>query len=419
MNNQYFELGELANFRNGINFAKALRGTGCPLIGIPDFNNRRTPDWENLGEIDPENKAGQEDYTRLNDILFVRSNGNKELVGRSLIIDRDVQALYSGFCIRTRITSKEIDPLFFFYYTKSNHFRKMISVSGGTSIQNLNQQILSSVRIPRLNLNTQKKIAKVLSDLDAKIDLNNKINSELEQMAKLIYDYWFVQFDFPMSKEQAEALGQPELVGQPFRTSGGRMVYNEELKREIPEGWGCEPLNKSIVLFDSKRIPLSKSKREKIPGDIPYFGATGIMGYVNDFIFNDEYILMAEDGSVMDADGMPIIQFIWGKTWVNNHAHVIQAKEREQNEFYYQLLKMIPVVMIKTGSIQMKINQENLKKYKVIAPPAEIILSYSKQADSIRKSLINNIEQNQKLAELRDWLLPMLMNGQITVNSAE
>jgi type I restriction enzyme S subunit len=110
--------------------------------------------------------------------------------------------------------------------------------------------IVSHIRVPdcfefEINtppLETQKAISKVLSDLDYKISLNNRINQELEAVAKLIYDYWFVQFDFPMTKEQAEAMGKSELVGKPYKSSGGKMVYNEQLKREIPEGWGVKEL---------------------------------------------------------------------------------------------------------------------------------------------------------------------------------
>ncbi|MBK7407302.1 MAG: restriction endonuclease subunit S [Saprospirales bacterium] len=94
------------------------------------------------------------------------------------------------------------------------------------------------IEFPLIELSSQRKIAKVLSSLDAKIDLNNRINAELEAMAKLLYDYWFVQFDFPISAAYATSVGRPELAGKPYKSSGGEMVYNKRLRREIPEGWG-------------------------------------------------------------------------------------------------------------------------------------------------------------------------------------
>jgi len=304
------------------------------------------------------------------------------------------------------VPSDKIDNEYLYYYLNKIgvSLKKSASI---TTIPYLPRRFFEElvIEIPK-NKNIQRKIAKVLSDLDAKIELNNRINRELEAMAKTLYDYWFVQFDFP--NEQ----------GKPYKSSGGKMVYNKELKREIPEGWEVKKLGKCIKIFDSQRIPLSNKERELKKGTIPYYGATGIMDYVDDYIFNDDYILLAEDGSVMNENGFPIIQFIWGKTWVNNHAHVIQANDKEQNEFYYQHLSRIPVVLIKTGSIQMKINQDNLKNHHIIVPPKTLINEYSKTAISIRKSLINNIEQNQQLSKLRDWLLPMLMNGQVTSTSS-
>ncbi|MGB3947829.1 MAG: restriction endonuclease subunit S [Bacteroidia bacterium] len=257
------------------------------------------------------------------------------------------------------------------------------------------------------DIKIQKGITDILVTIDSKIELNNKINAELEAMAKTIYDYWFVQFDFPNAK------------GKPYKSSGGKMVWNEELKREIPVGWEVKELGDVINIFDSKRIPLSKQQRENRKGNIPYYGATGVMDFVDEALFDDEFILIAEDGSVMDENGLLIVQFIWGKSWVNNHAHVIQAKEKRHNEYVFYLSKKIQAVQIITGSIQLKINQENLKGVKLPFPPKNILDSFCSQADSIRKTLINNIEQNQQLASLRDWLLPMLMNGQVKVGDAE
>lgn len=294
----------------------------------------------------------------------------------------------------------------YLYYLLKTKINEIQELGTGTTFKEVSKSTLGEFEFYyETDITIQQKIAKVLSDLDAKIELNNKINAELEAMAKTLYDYWFVQFDFP------------DKNGKPYKSSGGKMVWNEELKRVIPEGWEVKKLGEEIELFDSKRIPLSSRERAMRKGNIPYYGATGIMDYVDDYIFEGEYILMAEDGSVMDQNGFPIMQFIAGKTWVNNHAHVIRAKKFENNEFYFQLIKRIPVVLIKTGSIQMKINQENLKKHKVLIPASSLIEEYSKFAKTLRKKLINVITENQELASLRDWLLPMLMNGQVTVSS--
>lgn len=141
------------------------------------------------------------------------------------------------------------------------------------------------------------------------------------------------------------------------------------------------------------------------------------MDYVDDYIFDGGYILLAEDGSIMDEKGFPIVQFIWGKTWVNNHAHVLQPKIQNNNEYLFHLLKSISVVQIMTDSIQKKINQENLINVKAIYRDNTILDMFSKFATPIRKQLINVYKENQKLTELQDWLLPILMNGQVKVKN--
>ena len=103
------------------------------------------------------------------------------------------------------------------------------------------------------------------------------------------------------------------------------MVWNEELKREIPEGWKITTIGNITICHDSERIPVAGKDRESMKGNIPYYGATGIMGYVNRAIFNGDYVLMAEDGSVMDSEGHPVVQRVSGACWINNHAHVLES----------------------------------------------------------------------------------------------
>ena len=235
------------------------------------------------------------------------------------------------------------------------------------------------------------------------IELNSKICSELETMAKTLYGYWFMQFDFPDEN------------GKPYRTSGGEMEWNEQLKREIPKGWEVTNIGKITANFDSRRIPLSQNERNSMKGDIPYYGATGVMDYVDRFIFDGQYVLIAEDGSVMDSDGYPIVQMIWGKAWVNNHAHVLEGHNGYSNELLYFVLKDIPVIKIMTGSIQKKINQDNLNNYKIPQIPHKIANRFT----SILKPIFSKLRaveiENSELTKLRDWLLPMLMNGQARV----
>ena len=219
----HIKFSEVASFRNGLNFSKESHGEGCLLVGIPDFKDRFTPDYPSLNEIDPTGITKADDYLRKGDIVFVRSNGNKALVGRSLYIDREVRALFSGFCIRARLGDDKLDSRFCAYYTRTPAFKRAISASAGTNINNLNQGILGDVKLPLYPIERQLAITSLLGSLDSKIDLNNRINEELEGMAKLLYDYWFVQFDFPITAAQAAAMGKPHLEGKPYLPSNWKL----------------------------------------------------------------------------------------------------------------------------------------------------------------------------------------------------
>ena len=293
------------------------------------------------------------------------------------------------------------DLTYLYYVLKSlNLNSKQIGSSQPLITQSMLKDMVVDIEI---DIEKQKKIANSISIIDQKIQINNQINQELEDMAKTLYDYWFVQFDFP------------DQNGKPYKSSGGKMVYHPELKREIPEGWGVEKLGDITICHDSKRVPLSSNDRGLVKGEIPYYGATGIMDYVNDYIFDGDYVLMAEDGSVMTEKGTPILQRISGKNWVNNHAHVLEPIKNHSCKLLMMLLKDVSVMKIKTGSIQMKINQENMNKIVVPAIPLKLLFEINQKLEVIDKQQLNLIEENKQLTQLRDWLLPMLMNGQVKV----
>ena len=335
------------------------------------------------------------------DIVFSRVGS----IDRNVYVDKNHEGwMFSGRCIRVRADKNKVNPRYLSYYFKQNSFKKMMmNLAVGATMPSLNTKIMNSIELDLLPRENQDKIANILSAIDDKIQINNQINQELEAMAKTLYDYWFVQFDFP------------DQNGKPYKSSGGKMVYNPELKREIPEGWGVEKLGDIAICHDSKRVPLSSNDRELVKGEIPYYGATGIMDYVNDYIFDGDYVLMAEDGSVMTEKGTPILQRISGKNWVNNHAHVLEPVKNHSCKLLMMLLKDVSVMQIKTGSIQMKINQENMNKIVVPAIPLELLFEINQKLEVVDKQQLNLIEENKQLTQLRDWLLPMLMNGQVKV----
>ena len=346
------------------------------------------------------------------DLVIEKSGGSPtQSTGRIVYVSEDLikakgNVVCSNFCTAFRVKAGW-NPLYVYYFWQNVYnYGAFFNFEGKTSgIKNLQlDNALSAIDIEYLPLEKQNQIVASLASIDEKIKVNRQINDNLGAMAKQLYDYWFVQFDFPNEE------------GKPYKSSGGEMVYNERIKREIPKGWSSCKLKGFINLFDSMRIPLSSKDRAERKGYYPYYGATGIMDYVNDYIFDGDYILLAEDGSTSDAKGLPIVQYIWGKNWVNNHAHIILPKDEHCTLFTYQMLKSIPAKQIETGSIQKKISQENLCGYDMILPNPKLMKSYDKMIKPLWEKRKLCIEEINILTKQRDELLPLLMNGQATVN---
>ena len=279
-----------------------------------------------------------------------------------------------------------------------------IAQNGVSAYPSINPSDIANLKFNFPSLSDQEHIASVLTNIDRKIALNRQINDNLEAMARQLYDYWFVQFDFPDEN------------GRPYKSSGGKMVWNEKLKREMPEGWKICPLSELLKINDARRIPLSNKQRAERQCIYPYYGATGIMDYVDDFLFDEDLLLLAEDGSTSDGKGHPIVQYIWGKNWVNNHAHILKPKYAGQLYYYYFVLKQIPVALIETGSIQKKISQQNLLSYRVAVSPENLIQAFSNVANVLQEQRKKNFDAIDCLTKQRDALLPLLTNGQATVN---
>ena len=324
--------------------------------------------------------------------------------GQAMIWNSDEKIILSRRLYALRVNKNLVDNNYLKYFIQSPIGQKsIVRNNSGSTVSGISAKTFKNIKILIPDLEKQQAISKILLAIDQKIQTNNQINQELEAMTKTLYDYWFVQFDFP------------DQNGKPYKSSGGKMVYHPELKREIPEGWGVEKLGNITICHDSKRVPLSSNDRVLVKGEIPYYGATGIMDYVNDYIFDGDYVLMAEDGSVMTEKGTPILQRISGKNWVNNHAHVLEPIKNYSCKLLMMLLKDVSVMKIKTGSIQMKINQENMNKIVVPAIPLKLLFEINQKLEVIDKQQLNLIEENKQLTQIRDWLLPMLMNGQVKV----
>lgn len=288
----------------------------------------------------------------------------------------------------------------FVYYLSRSEFVKnnAIQMMTGTSgRQRVEKSALEQLEIQAPDLPTQRQIAQILSSLDDKIELNLQMNQTLEAIAQAIFKEWFVP-----------------------STSSGKTTFNfpgfdGELVDGLPKGWRRGKLGEISKNFDSKRIPLSSRQREERKGEYPYYGAASILDYVNDYIFDGTYLLMGEDGTVQTEDGFPVLQYVWGKFWVNNHTHVLQGLLPFSTEYLYLLLSQTNITNIITGAVQPKINQANMNNIECVLPTEDVLKKFYEVINSIFEKIRYNANQIQTLTQIRDILLPKLMSGQIEV----
>lgn len=187
----------------------------------------------------------------------------------------------------------------------------------------------------------------------------------------------------------------------------------------MPDDWHFGTVSEVIELHDSKRIPLSSRERSNLAKLYPYYGATSVMDYVDRYLFDGIYLLLGEDGTVVDSKGFPILQYVEGKFWVNNHAHIITGKNGFSVELLYLLFSLTSVHSIVTGAVQPKISQANLNKVSVIIPSQEELKFFDETIQPIFAQIRTLREENDRLTATRDTLLPRLMSGEIDVSELE
>ena len=191
-----------------------------------------------------------------------------------------------------------------------------------------------------------------------------------------------------------------------YKSNGGKMVLNTELDKEIPEGWGVRTLDGICQILNKKRKPISGVDREEIQGDYPYYGAMGVVDYINDFVFDGTYLLVSEDGVyVTDKNGNPSLQYVWGQFWVNNHAHILQGKDLVTTEYLMLALKNTNVTHLVTGAAQPKINLGNLSGIALQIPDDLVLENFNKLTTRVYDKYKISFNKNKLLNELKDLLL--------------
>ena len=282
---------------------------------------------------------------------------------------------------------------------------------GQSAQPGLSVSTLSKITIKLPDLATQEQCFNVLNLIDQKIQINNQINQELEAMAKTLYDYWFVQFDFP------------DQNGKPYKSSGGKMVYYPELKREIPEGWGVEKLSSILEIGRETINPMKTPKEEFKYYSIPEYDVSGSFSYeLGETIKSNKFLVEKSDLLVSKLNPWfnRVVYNLEESAISSTEFIVWKTINRFEKNFLYQVatsegfIEYCTRFATGTSNSHKRVSPDIMVSFQI---PFEktYIQKFGEITDSIRAQVLQNNEQNQELTQLRDWLLPMLMNGQVKV----
>jgi len=386
---------------------------GTPIVTVEHLGEISF-NLDNLPLVSDEDKDRLSKYVlKEGDIVFSRVGS----IDRCTYVSKKEDGwLFSGRCIRVRFNEKA-DARYVSFYFRQKYFKQMmLNISVGAIMPSLNTSLMDNLPIFLPSKTTQQKIANVLSSLDSKIELNNKINTELEAMAKTLYDYWFVQFDFP------------DKDGKPYKTSGGKMVWNNELKREIPDGWEV-----GTVLDVAELLGGGTPKKEESlhwNGTIPFFTPADTENSffvistkesITEFGLKNCSSKLYPKGTIfITARGTVGNLNIASKNMaMNQSCYAIQAKENINFCFLHQCVNdFVKYLKAKAnGSIFDAIVSNDFKQTPIVIPSLDVIKKFGLISESIYEKILSSRLENQTLSNLRDWLLPMLMNGQVTIHT--
>ena len=321
------------------------------------------------------------------DDILIGKDGARFFEDIIIYRQREKPALLSSIAI-LRCDKSKILPDFLYYVLRTPSFRQDVkdNYGSGSAIPRIILKDFKRMMVSYPSLEKQQSIISVLTAIDSKIQANTEINDNLLAQAQTLYKQ-----HFPYSVQD-----------------------------ELPDGWRIGTVGEIIEIHDSKRIPLSGADRMKMEKKIyPYYGAASLMDYIDNYIFDGKYLLLGEDGTVVDDAGYPILQYVWGQFWVNNHAHILTGRLGFNVESLYMLFKQTPVKSIVTGAVQPKISQANLRSVQVVIPPEHNLKEYNDLVEPLFSLLRANEEECKSLAALRDTLLPKLMSGEIDVSDIQ
>lgn len=419
---EYF-LKDLYEISSGISTKPEQAGYGYPFISFRTiFNNWILPN--ELNDLMNTSEIEREKYSiKKGDILLTRTSEKIDELAMSSVALKDYEnTTFSGFAKRLRPTQTDITyDKFMAFFLRSPYFREIIDKKTTMTLRaSFNETLFSQIKILLPEYKTQVKIGELLCKMEEKIKLNNKINSELENMAKTIYNYWFLQFEFPNEE------------GKPYKSSGGKMIWNEELKKEIPDGWEVINIKNCIKHIKTGLNPRNNFKLGN--GNIKYITVKNLTTSGNIDFSNCDLIdekakqqinkrSEIRKGDILFASIAPLGRcFIIQETpkdWeINESVFSIRPDYDKISSEYLYMFFMSEYFIKKaeassTGSIFSGIRINTIENMKILVPNKKIIDFFTAKISSLFYKKFKNNQENQELISLRDYLLPLLMNGQV------
>lgn len=410
---------------SGISSTKEQAGHGSPFVSFSTvFNNYFLPDA--LPDLMDTSIKEQETYSiKKGDILITRTSETIDELAMSCVAVKDYpRATYSGFTKRLRPKTAGIAyHKYLAFYLRSQLFRKAVTNNAFMTLRaSFNEDIFSFLNLYLPEYKEQVKIGDMLYSMEQKIQLNKRICAELEAMAKTLYNYWFTQFDFPDEN------------GKPYRSSGGEIVWNDQLKRKIPKGWDVRPLSHVISSINTGLNPRDNFilgngdiqyltvKNLTTSGTIDFSGCDTVDEQAREIIHKRSDVSV---GDILFASIAPLgrcylIQNPPERWDINESVFSIRRNaSRVTSEFLYMYFMSDTFIKAatssSTGSIFKGIRINTLLDIAAVIPPKDIVTAFTTQVKTLLALKEQKGTENRELTKLRDWLLPMLMNGQATV----
>ncbi len=314
-------------------------------------------------------------------------------IGLSGVIDDELDGANLTENAARLFNFKNLNSIFLYYFLKSSTGQEQIySKTVGSTQSKLALFRIKDIKFPALSIDEQQQITSILSSLDDKIALNQKINKTLDEIGKALFKRWFVDFEFPNEN------------GKPYKSSGGKMIDSELGK--IPEEWKVEKLKNLIKITSGKR-PKVKVENKTENCNIPIIGASGVMGYTSAVLYDERIIVTGRVGT------LGVVQKIDYPCWMSDNSLVIQS---EYYEYLYEILFSMDFSTLNVGSTQPLITQTTIKDLDIVIPKKLLLQKFEFMTENLTLQVKSNKEETELLKNIRDSLLPRLMIGKLRVN---